>query len=115
MTKLEVLSFTGSSMTDAALKHVESLRDLREIRLYGMRVAGDGLKHLKELEKLEVLALTDYGSTDEGLRLKDLRSAIGISFRFNLGYFLLQYDIAYPTDLKTLGNSVNKFSINMFF
>lgn len=55
-----------------------------------------------------------FTSTD-GFRLKDLQSALGIGARFNLGYFLLQYDVAWPTDLKNFGKPVKQFSIGTFF
>jgi WD40 repeat protein len=54
-------------------------------------------------------------TNDGGFRLKDLKSALGISFRFNIGYFLLQYNIAWPTDLQNFGSPIKKFSIGTFF
>jgi hypothetical protein len=47
--------------------------------------------------------------------LKDLNSALGIGARLNIGYFLLQYDVAWPTDLKKIGRPVKQFSIGTFF
>ncbi len=51
----------------------------------------------------------------DGFRLKDLQSALGLSARLNLGYFLLQYDVAWPTDLKNFSKPVKQFSIGTFF
>jgi len=51
----------------------------------------------------------------DGFRLKDLQSAVGLGARLNLGYFLLQYDVAWPTDLKNFGKPVKQFSIGTFF
>jgi outer membrane protein assembly factor BamA len=51
-----------------------------------------------------------------GGSLKDLQSAVGIGARLNLGYFLLQYDVAWPTDLKNFSSKpVTMFSIGTFF
>jgi hypothetical protein len=45
-----------------------------------------------------------------------LQSAVGIGARLNLGYFLLQYDVAWPTDLRNFSNKpVTMFSIGTFF
>jgi outer membrane protein assembly factor BamA len=54
-------------------------------------------------------------SSAGGFHLQDLNSAVGIGARLNLGYFLLQYDIAWPTDLQSFGNPVKMFSIGTFF
>jgi len=51
----------------------------------------------------------------DGFRLKDLQSAVGLGARLNLGYFLLQYDVAWPTDLKNFSKPVKQFSIGTFF
>ncbi len=50
-----------------------------------------------------------------GLRLKDLKSALGIGARMNVGYFLLQFDLAWPTDLQSFGKPVQLFSIGTYF
>jgi outer membrane protein assembly factor BamA len=54
-------------------------------------------------------------STTDGFRLQDLNSALGIGARLNIGYFLLQYDVAWPTDWQNFGKPVKKFSIGTFF
>ena len=51
----------------------------------------------------------------DGFRLQDLNAAVGVSARFNIGYFLFQYDVAWPTDLQQFGRTVNRFSIGTFF
>ncbi len=49
-------------------------------------------------------------------RLEDLRAAYGFGMRINLGFFLLRYDIAQPTDLtKNLGGSRDYFSLGVDF
>ena len=54
-------------------------------------------------------------STKSGLRLQDLQSAVGAGVRFNVGYFLLQYDVAWPTDWRSFRRPVAQFSIGTFF
>jgi Tol biopolymer transport system component len=54
-------------------------------------------------------------ASEGGFGLKDLNSALGLGARLNLGYFLLQYDMAWPTDLKNFGKPVKQFSIGTFF
>ncbi len=54
-------------------------------------------------------------TTKDGFRLQDLNIALGVGARLNLGYFMLQYEIAWPTDLKNFGSPINKFSIGTFF
>ncbi len=54
-------------------------------------------------------------ASEGGFGLKDLNSALGIGARLNIGYFLLQYDVAWPTDLKNFGKPVKQFSIGTFF
>ncbi|MDZ7288391.1 MAG: DUF6055 domain-containing protein [candidate division KSB1 bacterium] len=54
-------------------------------------------------------------ASEGGLGLKDLKSAVGLSARFNIGYFLLQYNVAWPTDLRTFSKPVKQFSIGTFF
>jgi Tol biopolymer transport system component len=49
------------------------------------------------------------------LRLADLKSALGLGVRFNIGYFLLQYDVAWPTDWQNFSKPVKMFSIGTFF
>ncbi len=54
-------------------------------------------------------------SMDGGFHFEDLNSAVGVGIRFNIGYFLLQYDVAWPTDLRKFGDPVKKFSIGTYF
>ncbi|MGH7595613.1 MAG: peptidase MA family metallohydrolase [bacterium] len=54
-------------------------------------------------------------TTEGGFGLKDLKSAVGVGARLNLGYFLLQYDVAWPTDLRNFSRPVTQFSIGTFF
>ncbi len=54
-------------------------------------------------------------STKGGFHLQDLRGAFGVGARLNLGYVSLGYNIAWPTDLKTVSKPVNMFSIGADF
>ncbi len=53
--------------------------------------------------------------TTNGLRLDDLNAALGVGARLNLGYFLLGFDVAWPTDLGGFDRAVKRFSIGTFF
>ncbi len=50
-----------------------------------------------------------------GLQLQDLRGDVGYGFRMRLGGFLLLWDIAWPTDLKSMGDRRVHFSIGTQF
>lgn len=54
-------------------------------------------------------------STEGGLHLQDLRGALGLGARLNLGYFVFKYDMAWPTDLRNFKSPVKQFSIGMDF
>lgn len=54
-------------------------------------------------------------SAENGFRLNDLNAAFGVGARFSLGYFLLKYDLAWPTDLQSVSSPVSRFSIGTFF
>ncbi|MCB0270336.1 MAG: PD40 domain-containing protein [Calditrichaeota bacterium] len=54
-------------------------------------------------------------SNENGFRLNDLNAAVGLAARLNIGYFLLQYELAWPTDLQNFGSPVKRFSIGTFF
>jgi hypothetical protein len=85
--RLEVLELANCyQLTDAGLKVLAGLRDLRELRLgqvvyqgYDPKVGDAGLVHLAGLTRLEILELQGTGLTDRGLanlsgltRLQDL-------------------------------------------
>jgi len=50
-------------------------------------------------------------STDGGFHLQDLKLAFGIGARFRLGYFDLRYDLAWPTNLRSVDGAFGRFSI----
>jgi len=54
-------------------------------------------------------------STKGGFHLQDLRGAFGVGARLNLGYVSLGYNVAWPTDLKTVSKPVKIFSIGADF
>lgn len=54
-------------------------------------------------------------SSDGGFRLQDLRAAFGFGARLNLGYFVLKYDLGFPTDLREVGKPVGQVSLGIDF
>ncbi len=54
-------------------------------------------------------------SSAGGFHLQDLNAALGLGARLNIGYFLFQYDVAWPTDARRFGDAVKRFSIGTFF
>jgi poly(3-hydroxybutyrate) depolymerase len=72
------LDLHGTSLTDAGLKEVATLKQLRALHLGNTKVTDAGLKTLAGLEHLEILALNGAQVTDPGLKalaaLKQLRS-----------------------------------------
>lgn len=54
-------------------------------------------------------------STEGGFHLQDLKGALGVGARLNLGYFVLKYDVAWPTDLKNFGKPLKQFSLGVDF
>jgi hypothetical protein len=57
---------------------------------------------------------SDFDAYDDG-RLKDLALGFGFGPRMNLGYFVLMFDIAWSTDLKSTGKPTYYISINPEF
>jgi hypothetical protein len=57
----------GIETTDAALRHVESLHQLRRLYIHGARVTDAGMVNLKGLEQLKSLTLSHVMVTDSGL------------------------------------------------
>src|SRR5436190_11057360 len=68
------VSFFGTQVTDAGLKELKDLTQLKELSLYGPQVTDAGLKELKDLKQLTTLDLSGTQVTDVGLKeLKDLK------------------------------------------
>jgi internalin A len=72
------VSLISDKVTDAELKELVPLKDLRKLDLSGNKFTGAGLKHLAPLEKLEELDLSRTSVGDAGLKelaaFPDLRS-----------------------------------------
>jgi Leucine-rich repeat (LRR) protein len=63
------LNLSGrSTITDAGLKHLASLKNLSRLDLTSSRVTGEGLKHLAGLDNLSSLKLSLTQVTDENLK-----------------------------------------------
>src|SRR5262249_47050285 len=58
----------GTKVTDAGLKELKELKNLRELNLGDTQVTGAGLKELKELKNLQGLDLSYGEVTDVGLK-----------------------------------------------
>ena len=72
------VSLISDKVTDAELKELAPLKDLRKLNLSGNMFTGAGLKHLAPLEKLQELDLSRTRVGDEGLKelapFRELRS-----------------------------------------
>jgi hypothetical protein len=68
------VDLNGTKVTDAGLKHLKELKELRSLDLSGTQVRDAGLKELKELKELRSLDLSDTEVRDAGLKeLKELK------------------------------------------
>ncbi len=54
-------------------------------------------------------------STQGGFHLQDLRGAVGVGARLNLGLLQFKYDVAWPTDARDFGKPMRLFSIGTDF
>ncbi len=61
-------SYGGKPLTDASLKHVEHLTELKELILDGNNITDRGMSHLSRLANLEMLSLRETRITDDGLQ-----------------------------------------------
>ena len=59
-------SFSGETITDAALVHLQGLTRLRFLVIKGTKVTDAGLVHLQEMSQLELLALREGNVTGTG-------------------------------------------------
>ncbi|MGH7494675.1 MAG: basic secretory protein-like protein [bacterium] len=50
-----------------------------------------------------------------GFHLQDLRGAVGVGARLNLGLVQFKYDLAWPTDVRNFGKPIRLFSIGTDF
>ncbi len=51
----------------------------------------------------------------DAVRFQDIKASYGIGARMRFGYFILRYDLAWPTDLQTKGDPVSHFAIGAEF
>jgi hypothetical protein len=66
---LRVLRLQGTFVTDAGLKHIAGLADLRELDLNDCRISDAGMQYLKRLTRLEKLRLAGSLVTNAGLEV----------------------------------------------
>lgn len=71
---LEVLDLYKTNITDAGLAHLQNHTSLQRIQLWGTQVSDAGLPHLYGLSELDVVELTDTAVTETGM--KELRRAL---------------------------------------
>lgn len=67
LKQLKGLHFSHASVTDAGLVHLAGLTQLRSLALIGMPVTDKGLGHLRSLTELRSLSLNGTKVTDAGL------------------------------------------------
>jgi len=67
LSRLERLSISDSSITDAGLRHLRGLRTLRQLFLHSTPISDGGLAHLNSMGRLQLLTLVDTKVTDAGL------------------------------------------------
>ena len=67
LTNLYGLDLSETSVTDAEMVHVRSLKSLESLNLGLTKITNLSLTYVKELDKLHVLDLNDTQITDEGL------------------------------------------------
>ena len=80
LTQLRLLDLDGTQVSDAGLEHLKGLTQLRDLGLDGTRVSDAGLKHLRGLTQLQELYLCDTKVSDAGLEhLKGL-TQLQVSF-----------------------------------
>jgi internalin A len=74
LTKLSVLELSGTHVTDAGLEHLKGLTNLSELHIDGTEVTDAGLENLKGLTKLTHVVLDGDQITDAGV--KELQRAL---------------------------------------
>lgn len=67
-THLNTLQLSGTKVSEAGLKHLQGLPQLRSLDLSGNRVTDAGLEHLRGLTNLASLSLIRTKVTDKGLQ-----------------------------------------------
>jgi Leucine-rich repeat (LRR) protein len=86
MTSLEGMSLEGTKVSDASLRHLSGLHNLRWLNLEFTDVTDDELMHLKGLTNLESLRLSYWPSESEG-RFTELQRALP-DLRIENGLFI---------------------------
>lgn len=72
------------SCNDDDLDLIAALPDVKQLRLGGVEIANDGLRHIAKINSLESLSLTAIMVTDEGLRhLESLANLKEVSLETN--------------------------------
>jgi hypothetical protein len=79
--RAKVLRLTGPKITDAELKHVAALTELRALYLDGTQVTDAGMGHLEPLRKLETLrCLGNITTAKARMTIEELKAATDVEF-----------------------------------
>jgi hypothetical protein len=65
--RMQLLDLTDTDVTDADLRYVRDLTELRTLYLHGTKVGDDGVVHLRSLEKLRIVSLNGTEVTDAAI------------------------------------------------
>jgi hypothetical protein len=77
------VDFYGTKVTDADLRHLEGLANLRALDLHATSITDAGLVFVKNIASLQTLSLNFTAITDEGLKhLKDMTSLRDLDLGF---------------------------------
>ena len=68
LKRLQMLDLRDTRISDAGLRHLRGLRDLKLLVLTGTKVSDRGLSELENMPQLEVLCLEETKITDAGLQ-----------------------------------------------
>ncbi|MDB5325760.1 MAG: hypothetical protein JWM57_1329 [Phycisphaerales bacterium] len=67
LSKFNELNLSGSSVTDAGIRHLKAVEELEQLDVCETAVTVDGLLQLQQLPKLRVIAISRAQYSDEAL------------------------------------------------
>ncbi|MHB8903412.1 MAG: leucine-rich repeat domain-containing protein [Thermoguttaceae bacterium] len=76
LTKMTILSLSGTSVEDAGMRHIGRMSGLKWLMLTNTKISDEGLAYLRDCVQLEILSIAFTNVTDAGLahiaRMKNL-------------------------------------------